>query len=262
MLNKKKLAMFVLPVLAIALVSAVVYYGFFNVDIHVNQPITVTGEPSYSVTCDADNSCVGDHSIKVSNSGDKDIPVQIVVHGDNENITTEIVGVLRLTRKDINTWQPLSSPEWIYYTLVGESFKSYGVPEGYTLIYYKDKDTSMSDAERLTVLGESGVLTEDIPHSNDWNIGDEANYCDNGYDNYLHCKGAKFWAVPDANIQNGTLIWSQPENFYFELDLAYYFANANNEIIIPAGSYIEFYPRFTVDKYASEGDYSVGIEVK
>ena len=157
-----------------------------------------------------------------------------------EGASTKIVGTLKLIQKEISTWKPIAGTgKIITYTIVGTTFESSGVPDGYTLIYYKDQGTYDTDAERLLVLGESAVLSENMPHPGDWNAGELADYCNNAYDNYKHCRGAKLWAVPDANIgTDGTLIWSNPDMFYFETDLIEY--NKAGEITIYPDEELDF----------------------
>jgi len=120
-----------------------------------------------------------------------------------------------------------------------------GVPEGHTLIYYKDQGTYTTDTERLLVLGKSATLSVNMPHENDWNNGNNANYCDNGIDNYVNCKGAKLWIVPDENIAEGLLIWANPENFYFETNLIQY--NKEGVITMYPNSQLTIKPVFNLD---------------
>ena len=98
-----------------------------------------------------------------------------------------------------------------------------------------------------------------MPHANDWNAGELADYCTNEFDNYKHCRGAKLWAVPNENIVNGVLVWANPENFYFESDLIEF--NKEGQITVYPTEELDFKPQFDVDKYASEGDRTITITI-
>ena len=50
-------------------------------------------------------------------------------------------------------------------------------------------------------------------------------------------------------------------NYYYETDLVYSFANSEGNIVVPANSFIELYPRYNVDSYASDGEHSVMFTV-
>ena len=93
-----------------------------------------------------------------------------------------------------------------------------------------------------------------MPHANDWNAGELADYCTNELDNYKHCRGAKLWAVPNENIVNGVLVWANPENFYFESDLIEF--NIDGQITVYPEEVLDFTPEYTPSIYAS-GDYTI-----
>jgi len=251
----KKLLMFALPVLVIGIVTALSYYGIFQMTLNVNQPITLEGETEQSINCDAGETCLGS-AIRVSNSGDNEKIVNLITT-NNPDIEVGYVGKLSLTQKDITTWVATGVPREITYTIVGDTFEATNIPEGYTLIYYKDNPANANDADRLLTIGEIGIIAGDLPQSDDWNIGELANYCDlsNGYDDYEHCVGAKLWVVPTSDIVGDALNWANMADYYYETDLIYYFANSEGKITVPAGSYIEFYPQYNVDAYATGGEY-------
>lgn len=85
-INKKKLAMFGLPILAIGVVSALVmYFTIFSVTITVDQPISITYDTETisgyvnivePVDCDAGDSCIG-KLITIHNDGDSAISLII-----------------------------------------------------------------------------------------------------------------------------------------------------------------------------------------
>lgn len=259
-MKKKLIYGLVMPLLAVVLVSAAIlsYYAIFGVTLNITQQITVNDkvipyeETLPTVNCNSGGLCIGD-VLKISNNGDNDRTITVTTNENCEEIVnTAYVGKLLLTKKDITTWSAIESPIEITYTVVGDTFKATGIPEGYTLIYYKDKGDYTTDAQRLTVLGENIPFNGNMPSEDDWNAGQYADYCNNGIDNYLHCKGAKLWAVPNGNIVDGALVWSNPENFYFETDLITY-TESNLGIInvlVPAESFITIYPAFNIEGLA------------
>lgn len=272
-MNKKILLFGILGLFAVALVTAGVltYYGQIHQDIDVTQPISVEGVVVLSIDGVAgQDSFLGD-AIKISNSADFPVNVLVTDNAD-EGINVNYVGVLELTTKD-GTWDNTNDKKvTVEYTLVGDVFK-YKIIEGegdldigdYALIYYKDDPTSVDDADRMGTLGTVYVINENIgslPYSDDWNAQELANYCDNGYDTYEHCKGAKLWLVPSANAVNGLVDWANWDKFLYETDLIYYFANANGEITVPANSFIEFYPEYTLASDLETGTYTITTSVE
>ena len=255
--GKNKLVLIVsLSLLAIGLVSAGVlnYFGIIGQSGDITQAIELkqgdntcdnNEETTGNTFCTETGNAAGGETITskeymLTSDTNVKVPVKLVtIVSPTEGTNTKIVGTLKLIKKDITTWTPISGTgKIITYTIVGDTFESSGVPEGYTLIYYKDNEANVDDTERLLVLGESAVLSKNMPHDNDWNAGELADYCNNGIDNYKHCRGAKLWAVPDANIVGGILIWSNPEEFYFETDLIEY--NEAGEITIYPDEELDF----------------------
>ena len=206
-----------MAIFAIALVSAVaVYYNVFSATFNVTPAITVGGILTQQLEDVGGGETIVGSEITLTNNGDSAMEVLITNDADespnNGDVEVSYVGTLELTKKNPTTWAIEGDKMPITYTIVGDTIEVTGVEEGYTLIYYKDKDTSLSDIDRLTVLGKSAVLSENMPHANDWNAGELADYCTNEFDNYKHCRGAKLWAVPDENIVNGsiTIIEDEP----------------------------------------------------
>ena len=257
----KKILMFVLPILAIGLVVAgAVYYNMFSVTLDVNQPITVTGDLSQVVNCDAGDTCLGTEPITVTNTGDEE-EVVIVTDNSGDNIDVSYVGILELTKKDSN-WVAIPDEQIeLTYTVVGEEFEFSGVPVDHTLIYYMDEFAELGD--RVANPQPAIIVVSDIgslPQIEDAN-SELANYCQDP-DNYAHCNGAKLWVVPNGDLAGNTLSWTNMFNgYYYETDLVYYFANANGEIIVPENSFIEFYPQFAISQHASDGPRTIEITV-
>ena len=268
-MNKKLLLFAVVP-LCVGLVVAIGYYAILSFNVNIIQPIDVTydGDSVFGENfaiedfdCLVGDSCIGDENVRIDNSADE---FQIVQLLKTSELDVNYVGKLELTKKDITTWQPSENPEdkiEIIYTVVGNEFEVSGVPEGYTLIYYKDEIVGLEG--RLANPQPAIIVSSDIgnlPQNDDANIDEFANYCAEP-DNYEHCKGAKLWVVNTLDIDDGNLNWENMANYYYETDLVYYFANSEGEITVPANSFIEFYPQVSIDKYAEGGETSVEIRV-
>lgn len=259
--NKKYLAFGILGLFALALVAATVMPSLFNrqTTINAKQTLEGLGINVETVPCNAGEFCLGD-LIKVSSTADRDRTIQVTTT-DEDGIEVKYVGILELTKKN-SDWLPIGDKIELTYTVVGEEFEFSEVPEGYTLIYYKDEYTVLGDRvanpqPAITVTSAIGNL----PQFDDANIDDLANYCQDP-DNYTHCKGAKLWVVPNGDLTGETLSWANMFNgYYYETDLVYYFANANGELIIPAGSFIEFYPQYTLSPMVEAGSYELTTEV-
>ena len=260
--NKKKLLTFgILGVFALALASAglIIYYSQTQVTIDVTQPISVVGNSSYTLS----NVTAGQEPflgnvIRVNNSADFPVTVQITDNStDNEGINVSYVGKLNLTKKN-STWAPVEDPIELTYTVVGDTFEFSGVPDGYTLIYYKDEVVGLGN--RTANPQPAKIVTSDIgslPQSDDVNAELE-NYCQDP-DNYAHCHGAKLWIVPAADLNSdNTLTWEHMFNgYYYETDLIYYFDNAEGKITVPAHSFVEFYPQYTLAGNLGSGSYTI-----
>ena len=244
-LKKKKrkilgipIALFIIGILFIGGVSATLlsYFGLITSETIVEQSVLVDGADYTVTTTDTGQ----EHTLK-NNAG---TPVIVkfetiqaghgAVDGNIEGITTTYVGTLELTKKNTVTWQPLEDKIEITYTLVGETFEFFGVPEGYTLIYYKDLVVGLDG--RLENPQPAITITSDIgslPQEDDANIDELADYCGEP-DFYEHCKGAKLWVVLTSDITGNTLNWANMANYYYETDLMAYSANGNGEITLPA----------------------------
>ncbi len=253
-MEKKKLLTFgILSFFAIALVTAgiVLYQGQFNDTINVYSPIEVIGLESNYLGEDSAGTTVDGTPFTMKNIEDFAVLVN-VSHDAEEGIEVEYKGQLELTSKDISTWGITSDKKaTIEYTIVGDSF-SYEVIsssgfdlEDYTLIYYKDNDANANDEDRLITIGSNEDFSSNMPHEDDWNVGELANYCDNGYDNYNSCKGAKLWFVKTSDIVEGDLTWSDMANYLYETDLIQY--NSEGEIIMYPGMFLKLTPEYTID---------------
>lgn len=266
---KKILIFAILGFFALALVGAISYYELITIKVNVEQPIEVTGNLVPTIDCNAGESCVGTEVIKVSNAGDEDRTITLESFG-TLGITVGYVGKVELSTKDTTTWNVTDTKKaTVIYTLVGETFKAEAEAElesGEVLVYAMDKDERFDNYASVIKFGD---VNENLPYSSDWNADAVPNYCGgvNGFDSYEHCVGAKLWIVKDSDLGNLSegvypLTWTNMNDYLYETDLITYFNNANNEIVVPAGSYIEFYPTFEIDKYVDGGNRTVWIQVK
>jgi len=246
-MNKKKLAMFAIPILAVAIVTALAVLSF-SVNVTTAQSIFLDSEEQ-NISCLGGETCLGS-VVTIINNANVDADLKLVEEGDCEDVEVGYVGKLELTKKDTSTWSPVEPSDIIeiVYTTIGEDFEydDSNLPEGYTLVYAMDKENRFNDYATVIKAEE---IDESLPYVGDWNLDASPDYCDsnNGFDNYEHCVGAKLWAIDESDLGTETdgvyqLTWANMINYYYETDLVYYFANADNEITVPAGSYLEIYP--------------------
>ncbi len=220
-MNKKLLYGLMLPLLAVVLVAAAAY-GSVDQSIDIQSPISVTSLTSTITAWLGQETITNGAEITIENVADIGAIEVEVSNTAEEGIEVSYLGELELTKKDISTWQPTTDKVTISYTVIGNEFEYSGVPEGYTLIYYKDAviglDGRLENPQpAIEITSEIGSLPqEDDANSN-------ANYSE-APDHYEHETGAKLWAVPiDAvNSEDKTLDWSQMSEFYYETDLIEY----------------------------------------
>ncbi len=249
-MNKKILSI-IIGIFAITLVSAISYYALFSASFTVLPAILIEGETTQSLgdfyNDNQEITIVGE-PITITNEAPS---VRDIVITDNApySVHVDYVGTLSLTQKDTITWEATGETIEITYTIVGDEFEVTGVPEGYTLIYYKDDNSNANDEDRLLTIGEIGLTDTNLPHANDWNVGELANYCDlaNGYDDYNQCKGAKLWVVPTSDIVEDSLNWGNMGSYYYELDLIQY--NSDGELVMSPESSLVLTPVYTIDPY-------------
>ena len=272
--SKKTLSFAVLGLFALALVTAGVlsYYGQAKSTVHVNQHISFsvdgvdyTGEQyAEDVNCDAGDVCLSDSAYRVSNDGDSDTEVSILASGSTNVVGVDYVGQLELTTKNTETWEATDDKKaTLVYTLVGENFNTdVELGEGYILVYALDNDHRFIDYASVIKVED---IDSNLPLISDWNANPSPDYCDdhNGFDDYEHCNGAKLWIVKESDLgtpdEDGVypLSWSNMNSYLYETDLIRYFHNSDGKITVPANSYIEFFPQFSVNSMAEDGDYVI-----
>jgi len=257
-MNKKYLLMFgIIGMFAVALISAGIlqYYGTHQETIDITQPITVGGELSGMVTCYAGDVCEGE-AFTIINAGITERTVLVDNDADETEIEVSYVGQLTLTKKDTTTWEAEGEPILVDYTIIGDTFTA-TTEADCTLIYYKDNEANVDDAERMLTLGDIGI-GGNLPHSNDWNAVLPADYCSNA-DNYDACRGAKLWCVQSENIDGDEFVWSNPQNIYFETNLIQF--NSDGELIIYPGQTLTLTPMYSTNPLLEDGDYIVNTTV-
>lgn len=297
--NKKKLALFILPILAIGLVFAGVlaYYGQIQTTIDVTQPIGffVDGVSNQvgelvedNVDCNSGLSCLSEKTYKITNGADYPIDVKLVTTGNVSTINTIYVGKLLLENKD-GSWNQILGDHIkadLIYSVVGEDFgynldaEGLAINTEYALIYYADQPdrfvewggnnpgamivTATSDSDGSLVVEGSIDLGMNLPHENDANIdGDNYQLEPDLYD-YSH--GAKIWLVKTSDLpttypsEDAWAFWSA-SGILFETELVWY-SDSVDTLTVPANSFIEFTPKYTIDALADgEVDYTITTSV-
>jgi len=256
-MNKKFLIFGAVGLFAIGIIAAITYYAMFSASFNVLPSVTVDGELEQTLGDVYGGEIVVGSPITITNNAPSERVISITDDSGND-VEVSYVGVLELTKKDTTTWLPIGDTMEITYTVVGDSFEFSGVPEGYTLIYYKDFVVGLD--ERLANPQPAIIVTNDIgnlPHSDDANMDNLANYCV-APDFYNQCKGAKLWVVLTQDIVNGNLVWGNWDSFYFETDLIQF--NMDGNIVMFEGSSLTIIPEYTPNDYIS-GEYTITTTV-
>lgn len=220
------------------------YYGMITGTATIEQSVKVDGESvkeslalSYDASGVAGNTVVdGPHSL----TNDADVPATVdfetIYSPDGDGITTEYVGELTLTEKNVDfesdVWTVPGDAETVTveYTIVGDEFNAEIVENaktGYKLIYYSDNFDRFNDVAKAI---DIDTITENLPYPDDENAeGGDYDYCETG--EYVTCHGAKIWYVPeDAVDTDGNIDWSKASEFYYETELIQY--NKEGQITI------------------------------
>ena len=246
-MNKKLLVYGVLGLFAITFVAAIGYYALFSASFNVLPSINVSGETEQDLGDVYDGEVIVGSPVTLTNDAPSERMLTISDETECDILTT-YTSTVSLTKKDTTTWEPVGEPIEVEYVVVGEEFDvdPDSLPEGYTGLYYKDNEANANDTDRLMTAGEIGDADVNLPQENDWNWGELANYCDlaNGFDDYNQCKGAKIWFIPDADIPEDEILWTDMANYYYETDLIQY--NAEGEIILFPGASLNLTPYYEV----------------
>ena len=286
--SKKFLGFMIVGLFALALVSALTYYAFVTITLKINQPIQVTGDLTQTVDCDSGETCIG-NMVRIDNNAQTERTISLRETGSGSDVEVNYVGYLALDNKDSSDWTVIDDDREadFYYFITGEEMGYHLEAEGldtdtnYKLIYYLDSGATVSgskpwnmdnaveiasgtsDSSGGLMLEGSYEFNSDLPFSGDYNSNPDTgdSYCngENGYDNYLHCSGAKIWLIT-GEVSNSN--WN-PNSWLFEKeDLAHYFDNTDGEYTIGAGDFVEFYPLFTVDNYAPDQQRTITVYVE
>lgn len=252
-------------VLGIALVSAALLgvYGSITGMVTTTQSVLVVGDGDvfeFNQQAHVEGKSFTDCGYSVKNNAEVEAPVILkttcgaeIEGNDCDGVTTDVYGVLELTKKNIADWQPIAGTEIeLTYTIVGDTFTvtdvNNALPGAYVLVYAMDKQDRFEPASYATVMKVGEVGSQNLPFANDWNAGENANYCNNVEgDHYVHCRGAKIWAIPESVITgesngDGTykLTWANMASYYWETDLIVYSSDTEGKITLPAGGGFDF----------------------
>lgn len=248
-MNKKYMLFGGVFVFSMILVAAalVSYYGSVEQPLSIDSPIEVTSTPQ-EINGFGGGEYIGE-LITIEGKAPFDVEVN-VTNDAPDGIAVNYIGELLLTQKD-SEWNPTTTNVTIEYTVVGNELTAQVIEEkaGYELIYYKDAVVELgnrtSNPQPVIRLSE---VTGNLPESNDANNAADADYCNNGVDNYTSCRGAKVWYVPtDAILDNNVLDWNRMSEFYFETNLVQY--SQEGVIVVYNGSELVLTPIYTVDSY-------------
>ena len=258
-MNKKKLMLFVLPLLAIALVTAG-YFAVFSTTFNVVSSIEIGGDIAQDLEGVYDGGIIIVDEISLTNNAPS--LMNVIISDDAPvGIETTYKSTLTLAQKNVDfsldIWTLLTDGQTseVEYVLVGDEFTAEvveGVKDGYVLIYYADNEDRFANPE-------VAILVEDVlynlPDVNDENA--DLNDYSLEYPTTPH--GAKLWYVPStAILTDNKLDWSRAGEFLFETELIQY--NANGEIIIYPGQTLTIIPEYTIAPGTS-GDYTITTTV-
>jgi len=253
------------------------HYNTITVNATVKQSIVVDGKDiTEPISDDLPNAVGGGtycfaHYIKNRAPIDGTVSFSLPTvngHGAGpDGVTVTYKDSVHLENKNPADWSIISGDNIeadVTFGLVGEEFaytlEATGLTSGteYALIYYadyEDRENNWGGNNPGAILGiftadSDGAISYsysldigmDMPHVDDWNNAPPADYTV-APDNYNHETGAKIWLVPTSDLTNNNALpltaWN-PDDYLFETELIRYFDNANNEITIPAGEFIDF----------------------
>lgn len=255
--NKK----FILPLMVVFAIGLVVagamFYEQYVVNVNVNQYIIIDGATTQVADCDAGESCLGG-DVTVSNTGSTEKTIHVSNDYVGSDIQTSYVGELEMTRKGLTDWIPIGDLVTISYTTIGDTFEVSGVPDGFTAVYYPNKNTY--DYYDGVVVLSSKVGSNNLPRVDDLNGGSSSEYCTNLFNpTATQCKGAKLWLIPSDAVTSNVINWARASEFYFETELIQF--NTNGDLVISPHSSVTFKPLFEVNEHALGGNYPVTITI-
>lgn len=254
------IALFVVGVLIVGGVSAALltYFGIITTTANVEQAVTLLGDETHTIP----EAAPGGESFcflhKLRNDASVDIGVGIEMSCSKDALPDDCGGItaavhevpetrtLNLCAKDSTAWECISgATATLTFDPVSPTFKGTLTTTGldsieYALIYYPDQEdrfdpSKWNGAGGIVITTFMGVVTDlafdeeldtNLPYGTDWNKDPSPDYCNNnnGFDSYVHCKGAKIWIVPVNDLTSGDLplaTWN-PTAWLFEEDLIVY----------------------------------------
>jgi hypothetical protein len=282
--NKKYLAFGVVGILALMVVSAAVlnYYGQVKTTIDVTQPISFfvenieyTGtQATEKINCNAGEICIGPNTYKVVNDGNSARTVSLITTGDtNEIDVSYLKGLYAYSR----TW-----------TANGDVLVTVeDTKDGWLQWTYNASTPTTSGKLKMTVEINNptgfGITTFDDGSHDGWYYYNASGIVRiSNYDGTEKISGYEF--IETSSVTDGlrvrikktalpnTFMWQGFANFHLasnwiELNTTVspwiptgsgtLGETLTNPIAIPAGSFIEFYPQFSVDSMATDGDYII-----
>lgn len=267
--NKKVLAFLLVGVFVMAFATAglISYFGSVDQDISVEQPIKVNGEEEYTQTF-SEELTVGDEFVgnwlNISNNGNE--KRQLVLNTNSPTgVETSYVGYLQLSTKDVNfsenVWEVTDDMKaTVKYTVKDDEFSAEvveGQKDGYKLYYYADNVDRFDNVSKAIPVSEIG--SESLPYSDDQNAeGGDYDYCETG--EYKTCHGAKLWYAPESAVESdGTVDWSQADDFLFETKLVQFDSEGN--LVVYPNTTTSIKPVYTTDTMLESGEYTVTTTV-
>ena len=255
---KSKLFLFaILPVFALMLVSAgiMAYYGKVKTTVNVEQPIvfTVDGvvytgqQASEEVDCDAGDICLGENPYRVTNNGNSDKEVTITPSGNIGNgvdvsyVGSELEVTQNSGQNEIN--EGLNHP-YIKYVIDGDEVElTFVNPTNFFFKFdYRIDDEEGSEHQWSEIVINGGELQGEL-------IGDEYNPIP------VNANSNITVTVTASKLEVG--LREGAENDWYLDWIVFELPEITSPLNVPAGSYVEFYPQFSVHPMATEGNYVV-----
>lgn len=260
-MNKKFLIFGLVGILVLGVITAIGYYALFSASFTVSSAIVMSGENEQELSPTYAGENIIGEQITISNLAPTERIITLSDDG-GEDVSVSYISELELTQKDVDfnadVWNIIDGEKaTVRYTLIGDEFEAEvmnGLKEGYELVYYKDNSDRFNSPAKAVRLND---IAGNLPYEDDANK-DEYDYCLT--EEYSTCHGAKIWYVPSSAIlEDGSLDWSQADNFLFETKLVQY--NQESELTIYGEDSLEITPIYHISNYA-EGDYEVTTTIE
>ena len=243
------------------------YYGKVTTTANVSQSIFVDGN-DYTTPVTDDFAVTGGCTVcvdhKISNvaciDGTVSLDTTITGPGGPSGVTVTYMDSVRLENKDVD-WDIIIDNTYadITFELVGEEFVyeldvvGMDTNTEYVFIYRADEEDRFTnwhgvgsiaikyfttDDDGNYFISTSKELNTNLPRETDWNNAPPADY----EAEYLHKTGAKLWIVTATDWDSTNWIMSgwDASEYLFETELIRYFDNTADELVIPAGEFIDF----------------------